>query len=236
MTNLIVLTGAGISAESGIATFRSGNGLWNNHDVMKVASPKGFADEPELVHNFYNERRAELKKVEPNAGHEAIARLEEGWRDIGGFILVTQNVDNLHERAGSKNMAHIHGELAKIRCVACPHTETTEDDIGVEDFCPMCGDRMRPDVVWFGEMPKYLDELEHALDNTDVLVSIGTSGSVMPASLFPAAVRMAKPEADIIEVNPAPTFDQAFNETFQGTAVEMLPDLVDHLLAKYGGQ
>ncbi len=234
MVNILVLTGAGISAESGIATFRSGNGLWNNHAVSKVASPKGFKDNPQLVHDFYNARRKELKSVVPNEGHLAIARLEAAWKDIGGFLLVTQNVDDLHERAGSKNIAHIHGELKSICCTTSfDHTERTDDDIGIDTMCKLCGAPMRPDIVWFGEMPYYLDQLEHVLDNTDILVSIGTSGSVMPASLFPAAVRMANENADIIELNPSPTGDPSFNQVIQKTAVEGLSKLVDDLIAKY---
>jgi NAD-dependent deacetylase len=234
MINLVVLTGAGISAESGIATFRTGSGLWNDHDVMKVATPKGFASDPELVHNFYNSRRSELKTVEPNEGHKALARLEEAWKDIGGFLLVTQNVDDLHERAGSTNIAHMHGELGSICCTVCDHSERTEQDTTVNSACPSCNAPMRPDVVWFGEMPKFLDELERVLDNTNVFISIGTSGSVMPASLFPATVRMAKPEADIVEVNPVPTGDPAFNKSIAKTAVEALPQLVEDLIARYG--
>jgi NAD-dependent deacetylase len=236
MTNLVVLTGAGISAESGISTFRDSNGLWNNHDIMAVASRKGFRENPEVVHGFYNARRAELGTVEPNDAHRALAALEEAWSTIGGFLLITQNVDNLHERAGSGNIAHIHGELESIRCSDsnCDHTERTDEDTTVDSKCPVCRSPMRPDIVWFGEMPKYLNEIEKVLDHTDVLISIGTSGSVMPASLFPAAVRMAKPDADIIEVNPVPTGNEAFNEVIEGSAVAALPELVKSLIAQYG--
>lgn len=232
MTNLVVLTGAGISAESGIRTFRDSDGLWNDHDVMKIATPEGFAADPDLVNGFYNARRAELKNVQPNDGHRALARLEEAWKDKGGFLLVTQNVDDLHERAGSENMAHIHGELCGIRCTSCGLKERTEGAVTGDTKCVSCGSAMRPDVVWFGEMPNFLDMLEVALDHTDIFISVGTSGSVMPASLFPAAVRMAKPEANIIEVNPNPTGDVSFNEVIQGTAVESLDALVDRLIAE----
>ncbi len=232
MTNLVVLTGAGISAESGIQTFRDSDGMWNEHDVMKVATPEGFEKDPSLVHSFYNARRGDLKTVEPNAGHEALVRLEKAWKDKGGFLLVTQNVDDLHERAGSENMAHIHGELCGIRCTKCDHKERTTETTGVDTKCVACGEPMRPDVVWFGEMPYHLDLIEVALDHTDIFISIGTSGSVMPASLFAAAVRMAKPEANIIEVNPNPTGDASFNEVIEGTAAGSLDALVDRLISE----
>jgi NAD-dependent deacetylase len=232
MTNIVILTGAGISAESGIQTFRDSNGLWNNHRVEDVATPEGFKNNPRLVNDFYNVRRAELKTVEPNDGHRALAKLEEAWKDIGGFLLITQNVDDLHERAGSKNIAHMHGELRGIRCTGedCRNHGYTDDNIGIDTLCEDCGSPMRPDVVWFGEFPKYLSQIDRVLDNTDILIVIGTSGQVMPASLFPTAVRHMNPKANIIEVNPDPTRAAAFNYIVEGAAAVVLPVLVDNLI------
>ena len=156
--NLTILTGAGISAESGIQTFRDAKtGLWENHKVEDVATPEAFSRDPELVHRFYNQRRAVLDTVEPNDAHYALAKLEKFWfeNDIGGFLLITQNIDNLHERAGSKNVAHMHGELMKIRCTKCNNVNDFSGDSGVEDICSTCSESggLRPHVVWFGEMP-----------------------------------------------------------------------------------
>jgi NAD-dependent deacetylase len=232
MVNIVILTGAGISAESGLATFRAEDGTWNTHDVMKVATPEGFAADPDLVHEFYNSRRAELGKVQPNAAHVSLGKLEKAWENTGGFLVVTQNVDDLHERGGTQNIAHMHGELLSIRCTnqECRHKDRTAEPLTTDDKCPSCGSGLRPDVVWFGEMPKGLYELEQVLDHTDILISIGTSGSVMPASLFPSVVRQANPDALILEVNLHPTFEMAFSEVFEGPAGEILPDLVDRLI------
>lgn len=231
-TNIVILTGAGISAESGIPTFRASDGLWENHRVDDVATPAGFKKDPALVHRFYNERRAALKTVQPNAAHIALAELEQGWRD-GGFLLVTQNVDDLHERGGSKNIAHIHGELKRIKCVSCAHEEVTELDTSVDTACQKCSLPMRPDVVWFGEMPHYLDVIEQVLDVADVFISIGTSGQVQPANLFATAVKMANPNAVLIEVNLNPTGESTFTRSVQGPAATTLPLLVKELLATY---
>ena len=235
MVNIVILTGAGISAESGIPTFRASDGLWENHRVDDVATPAGFKKDPALVHRFYSERRAAVQNVQPNPAHEALARLEQGWRD-GGFLLVTQNIDDLHERGGSKNVAHIHGEINKIKCVSCTHEETTTEATTVDTVCRMCTLPMRPDVVWFGEMPYYLDMIEPVLDRTDVFISIGTSGQVMPASLFATAVRMANPRAEIIEVNPNPTGESTFNRVIAEAASIGVPKLVDELLERYQNQ
>lgn len=232
MVNIVILTGAGISAESGIPTFRASDGLWENHRVEEVATPAGFKKNPELVHRFYNERRATMHTVQPNEGHKALARLEQGWRD-GGFLIVTQNIDDLHERGGATQVMHIHGEINKIKCVSCVHEETTTADTTVDTACPKCTLPMRPDVVWFGEMPYYLDVIEPILDRTDVFISIGTSGQVMPASLFATAVRMANPDAEIIEINPNPTGESTFNRVIAEPASTALPKLVDELLARY---
>lgn len=232
MVNIVILTGAGISAESGIPTFRATGGLWENHRVDDVATPAGFKKNPELVHRFYNERRAEMQAVQPNAAHEALARLEQGWRD-GGFLLVTQNIDDLHERGGSKRPAHMHGEINRIKCVSCVHEETTTAPTSVNTACAKCSLPMRPDVVWFGEMPYHLDVIEQVLERTDVFISIGTSGQVMPASMFATVVKTANPNARIIEVNPNPTLDPAFNVVIKDAASTAIPKLVDELLAEY---
>lgn len=236
MPNIIVLTGAGISAEFGIPTFRDSNGLWNNHDVNEVATPDGYRKNPELVHRFYNERRVHLKTVEPNAAHHALVKLEEAWNNTEyGFLLVTTNVDDLHERAGSKNVMHIHGNLKILRCLHCKHRVETSEEWQWDAPCPECRQpaSMRPDVVWFGEMPYHLDKLEIALDNTHIYVAIGSSGSVMPASLFSSGVRLAMPHADIIEVNPKPSGISDFNRVIEDTASNAVPTLVDELIAKY---
>lgn len=230
--NLVVLSGAGLSAESGIETFRDSNGLWENHRVEDVATPEGWKRDRALVQRFYNARRAQLADVEPNAAHFALAKLEAEWK--GGFLHVTQNVDDLAERAGGKNVAHIHGRLTSARCSqrSCSHVEyvTPGDDLSARK-CPHCRSAMRPDVVWFGEFPHHLDWIEELLDRTDILIVIGTSGTVMPASLFPRAVRDAQPQADIIEINPKPSDNDNFNRRIEESASIGVPLLVDELLA-----
>jgi NAD-dependent deacetylase len=234
MPNLTILTGAGISAESGIQTFRDGGGLWHEHDVMKVASLKGFEAEPDLVHAFYNQRRQDAQTVHPNDAHHALAELEEAWADKGAFLVITQNVDDLHRRAGTKNIAHIHGEIDKVICRSCEHAEVTTNDVDASTVCGKCGAAtMRPDVVWFGEMPKYLNEIETVLDNTDIYVTIGTSGSVMPASLFAEVVKQANPAAEVIEVNIQPTNAPVYTKVIDGTASRGVRELVDYLVEKY---
>ena len=184
--NIVVLTGAGISAESGLATFRDADGLWEGHRVEDVASPEGFAADPDLVHDFYDARRAALDLVEPNAAHRALALLERRWRDEdrGDVLLVTQNVDDLHDRAGSSDVLHMHGTLRTAWCLACDaHPEWTGSTNGAA--CPACGAvALRPDVVWFGEVPRHLDRIDRALRRVDVFVSVGTSGAVHPAASF----------------------------------------------------
>jgi NAD-dependent deacetylase len=233
MTNLIVLTGAGISAESGIQTFRAADGLWENYDVRDVASPEGFKRNPALVHKFYNDRRSLLKTVEPNEGHDALAKLEEGWKD-GDFVLISQNIDDLHEKSGSKKLLKIHGDLRISRCVSCSY-EGEYEETSPETQCPKCALPMRPDVVWFGEMPYHLDSIEPLLDRANIFIAVGTSGTVMPASLFAASVRWGSDfeDTEVIEVNPVPTGDTAFTRVIAGTATEALPPLVDELLLKY---
>ncbi|WP_107766321.1 NAD-dependent deacylase [Nocardioides terrigena] len=180
---IVVLTGAGISAESGLPTFRDADGLWEGHDPMTVATPEAYDDDPALVHRFYDERRAALARVRPNAAHRALARLEDALGDR--LHLVTQNVDDLHERGGSRRVHHMHGRLRAAWCTACDERTAWDGPLGHRPPCPSCDvPALRPDVVWFGEVPHGMDEIEEALWECDLFVSIGTSGLVYPAAAF----------------------------------------------------
>ncbi len=232
MVNIVVLTGAGISAESGISTFRDANGLWESYRIEDVASPAAFRRDPQMVHRFYNLRRAQLKIVEPNAAHIALAGLEQRWR--GGFLLITQNVDDLHERAGSKNLLHMHGEIRKILCSRCGVTRYWEADAGTELVCEACGIRggMRPDIVWFGEVPYRMDECEAALAEADIFIAIGTSGVVYPAASFARLSRMNGRRCQTFEINPEPTGNADFHNIIPERAVRAVPALVEALLER----
>ncbi len=230
---IVVLTGAGISAESGIRTFRASDGLWEDHRIEDVASPEGFARNPLLVQHFYNMRRQQLFEpvIQPNAAHIALAELEAALGD--DFLLITQNVDDLHERAGSQRLLHMHGELLKVRCA---HTETIfpfNKVITDESRCACCDlvGTLRPHIVWFGEMPLYMDEIEAALSQCDIFLSIGTSGAVYPAAGF---VRLAKDVgAETIEINLEPAANQsAFAKHLYGAATQIVPHWVADFLAK----
>lgn len=228
--NIVILTGAGISAESGLSTFRGPDGLWEGHRVEDVATPEAFARDPELVHAFYNERRAKLAKVEPNAAHRALARLEREWP--GEFLLVTQNVDNLHERAGSKRLIHMHGENAKGWCLGCEERFPWEGSMGVGAKCPLCGQAglVRPDIVWFGEMPYKMERIEEAVRRCDLFVSIGTSGAVYPAAGFVQTARYCG--ATTLEMNLEPSLGSVFfDESRTGSAGELVPVWVEAVLA-----
>jgi NAD-dependent deacetylase len=231
MPSLLVLTGAGISAESGISTFRDNDGLWERHRFEDLATPEAFARDPVLVHRFYNLRRAQLKVVEPNAAHLALARLEREWLGRGDFLLVTQNVDDLHERAGSSRLAHMHGEIRKLRCGSCGHIIPHEDDAGPELACAACSasGRMRPHIVWFGEMPFCMDEIYEAAEQADIFVAIGTSGIVYPAAGLADAARRNGRKCRTIEINPNPTGNPAFRTVIPETAVEGVPKLLSML-------
>ncbi len=218
--NIVVLTGAGISADSGLKTFRGSDGLWEGHRVEDVATPEAFLSNPTLVQNFYNQRRKQLlsEQVKPNPGHHALAELEKHFD--GDFLLVTQNVDNLHERAGSKNLLHMHGELVLTR-----HVETEEVK---QAPLEITGTEWRPHIVWFGEMPLYMNEIEQALVASDLFISIGTSGHVYPAAGF---VEIAKATGShCIEVNLENTnIASSFHESVRGNASETLPRLFEDL-------
>lgn len=230
MQSIVVLTGAGISAESGISTFRDGNGLWENHRIEEVASPEGFRANPELVHTFYNLRRRQLiEEAKPNPAHHALAKLEREFE--GEFLLVTQNIDNLHECAGSRQVLHMHGELLKMRCRESGRVYPLQRDLSIEDRCECCRKkgRLRPHVVWFGEIPLEMERIYQRLSETDLFVAIGTSGHVYPAAGF---VSMAgQSHAHTVEINLEPSSVQsAFREHLYGLASERVPEFVEQML------
>lgn len=229
---IVILTGAGISAESGIDTFRAAGGLWENHRVEDVATPEGFAKDPELVHRFYNLRRATLKTVEPNAAHFALAKLETGLREKGGQLtLITQNVDDLHERGGVKDVIHMHGRLTSMLCGTCEHRWEYTQNAATDMSCPKCyvKETCRPDIVWFGEMPYAMHVIEERIAECDLFVSIGTSGAVYPAAGF---VQMAKALGkDTLELNlERSQGSHFFDESRLGPAGQLVPLWVDEIL------
>lgn len=230
-SRIMVLTGAGISAESGIRTFRDSGGLWENHPVDDVASPGGFRRDPKLVWNFYKQRYAQALTVEPNPGHLALKKLEDVMGDR--FWLVTQNVDGLHDRAGNQNLIEMHGSLHSSFCTACGGNQPTgELDLEMElPTCPACNKMMRPDIVWFGEMPYRMDEIDALLNKSNLLLVIGTSGVVYPAAGF--VMRAKYLGAHTVSVNlDAPDNDAFFDEIHQGKAGTILPDLLDSWIEK----
>jgi NAD-dependent deacetylase len=227
--NIVILTGAGVSAESGIDTFRDAGGLWEQHKVEDVATPEAFARDPELVLRFYDMRRAAIQTKQPNAAHFALARLDAEWE--GELLIVTQNVDDLHERAGAKRVLHMHGEHLLAWCTACDTRSPWTAPLLDRPACPACGARkLRPDVVWFGEMPYRMDEIFAALREADLFVSIGTSGAVYPAAGF---VRNARElGAATLELNLEPSQGSAwFDQARHGPATELVPAWVDEMLA-----
>ncbi|WP_051279965.1 NAD-dependent deacylase [Hellea balneolensis] len=229
---IVILTGAGISAESGIETFRAAGGLWENHRVEDVATPEGFAKDPELVHRFYNLRRAALKTVKPNAAHVALAKLEDGLKQNGGQLtLVTQNVDDLHERGGTKEVIHMHGILTSMLCGTCEHRWEYLEDASPHLSCPKCyvKNTSRPDIVWFGEMPYAMHVIEERLSDCDLFVSIGTSGAVYPAAGF---VQMASSIGKAtLELNlERSQGSHFFDESRLGAAGTLVPQWVDEVL------
>ena len=219
--NIVILTGAGISAESGVGTFRDAGGLWEQHRVEDVATPEAFARDPDLVLRFYDMRRAFVQEVEPNAAHHALAELDARWR--GELTIVTQNVDDLHERAGAKRLIHMHGEHLSAWCVACDARGEWRATLLDRPVCPACGEAaLRPDIVWFGEMPYRMDEIEAAVARADLFVSIGTSGAVYPAAGY---VRTARHYgAKTLELNLEPSQgSHFFDESRKGAATDLVP-------------
>lgn len=229
--NIVILTGAGISAESGVKTFRDNDGLWENHRVEDVATPEAFLADADMVQGFYNERRSQMSTVEPNAAHKALAKLEADHE--GTVTIITQNVDDLHERAGSKNIIHMHGELAKVRCTKCEMVHGWQEDCEQSTRCPACGafPALRPHIVWFGEMPFEMERIYHLLHEADIFVSIGTSGNVYPAAGFVAEVA-AIGRAKSYEINLEPSLGASlFDETRHGPAGKLVPHFVSELMA-----
>jgi len=226
--NIVILTGAGISAESGLNTFRASDGLWENHRVEDVCTPQALARDPALVHRFYDERRAKLAEVVPNPAHEALARLDAAWS--GGLLIVTQNVDDLHERAGAKRLLHMHGELMSALCARCDTRTPHAGPLPPASICTGCGAAaLRPDIVFFGEMPYDMDRIERALMSADLFVSIGTSGAVYPAAGFVQTARYRG--AHTVELNLDPSAGSTFfHETRLGRASELVPAFVEALL------
>jgi NAD-dependent deacetylase len=233
MTDLriVFLTGAGISRESGLPTFRDRDGLWSLRRLQDLARPAAFLHDPVAVHDFYNSRRAQASspEVQPNPAHLALARLEQMWK--GDVVVVTQNVDDLQERAGSSKVLHMHGRLNHVRCNACGTRHVWTGDVSVDTPCPACATaRLRPDVVWFGEMPFYMEEIDALLGRCDLFVSIGTSGSVYPAADF---VRFVRSRAHTVELNLEPSAGASlFVERRYGLASQIVPAFIDELLAR----
>lgn len=225
---VVVLTGAGLSAESGLATFRDAGGLWEGHDPMVVATPEAFAADPDLVQRFYDARRAALVQVEPNPAHRALRRLEESLGD--DLLVVTQNIDDLHERAGSERLLHMHGRLRAAWCTACGGRHDWGGTLVDQPPCPGCGaQRLRPDVVWFGEIPHDLERIENALAECDLFVSIGTSGLVYPAAGF--VLHALACGAATLELNlEASGGSRAFHDSRLGPATELVPAWVEELV------
>lgn len=226
---IVILTGAGISAESGLGTFRDVDGLWTRYRIEDVATPEAFARNPALVHDFYNQRRRIAAEAKPNAAHLALARLERDWD--GEVAIVTQNVDALHEAAGSRAVIHMHGELAGALCGACGHRWSAPEVMDEAHPCPACAAPMaRPDVVWFGEVPYHMDRIFTLLESADLFAAIGTSGEVYPAAAFVREAAAAGVRT--VEINLAPSAATSdFDEVRQGKATEAVPAWVDHLLA-----
>lgn len=233
MTRIVVLTGAGISAESGVPTFRDAQGLWEGYEVDEVATPRAFRARPDIVQAFYDARRASLETVEPNPAHAALARLEQWTMSNSGqddLLIVTQNVDDLHERAGSTRVLHMHGQLRSALCVACDTRSPWTGPLSDQPDCPSCGAaELRPDVVWFGEIPYEMDRIFAALDEADLFVSIGTSGAVYPAAGFVqyAAARGAR----TLELNLEPSEGTHwFHDARHGPASVLVPEWVEQLV------
>ncbi len=229
MSRIVILTGAGISAESGLGTFRDEGGLWAQHRIEDVATPEGFARDPVRVHDFYNARRAQAAQASPTAAHTALARLEREWP--GDLLIITQNVDGLHEAAGSRNVLHMHGQLDGALCHACDHRWPAPLVMGPADACPSCGAAAtRPDVVWFGEVPYHMDRIDPALNTATIFAAIGTSGHVFPAAAYGQHARRLG--AHTVEFNTEiSAASRDFAEHRRGKASLTVPNWVDELLS-----
>lgn len=226
---IVILTGAGISAESGVSTFRDKGGIWSQYDVNDVATPEGFARNPELVHEFYNMRRRFHKDVKPNDAHLALAKLEKDLE--ADVFLITQNVDSLHKQAGSTNLLHMHGEITKIRCQNCHTIDSWTEDLSTEIVCGTCrgSGGLRPHVVWFGEMPLEMERIYSALAQCDLFLSIGTSGTVYPAAGFVAEANAKG--AHTVELNLEPSQGESmFAQKIYGPATQIVPAYVQDLI------
>jgi NAD-dependent deacetylase len=227
--NIVILTGAGLSAESGVPTFRDKTGIWAQYDYRDVATPQGFAKDPRRVHEFYNMRRHAHADIKPNAAHVALARLEREY--AGNVTVVTQNVDALHEEAGARNLIHMHGEIFQALCDSCRARRRWTEDLSIDLACPTCGHKggMRPDVVWFGEMPYHMERIARLLAEADLFMSIGTSRNVYPAAGFVATA--AANGARTVELNLEPSEGASlFDEAIHGPATLVVPAYVDRLL------
>lgn len=230
-TNIVILTGAGISAESGIQTFRAHDGLWEEHRIEDVATPEAFARDPQLVQLFYNMRRQPLLDgaVRPNIAHTALAHLAQQF--LGKVTLITQNIDNLHEQAGSPNVIHMHGEILKMRCKNTDEIFICERALDISDKCPCCNQagNLRPHIVWFGEIPLYMEQIYSSLEQCDLFVAIGTSGSVYPAAGFVQIANQAG--ADSLEINLLRSnIASNFSEAIYALATEAVPNWVNRML------
>lgn len=223
--NIVILTGAGISAESGLSTFRDADGLWNGYSIEDVATLSGYRRNPQFVLDFYNDCRKNVAIAQPNAAHYALTKLQQSGHKV---TLVTQNVDDLHEKAGSK-VLHMHGSLAQAVCECCGHIQVATDHMSVSDPCEECGElTVRPDIVWFGEQPHYVLDIDHELRRCDIFIAIGTSGNVYPAAGF---VQTAKKKAQTIEFNlKGSENSKDFSERYIGLATETVPYWVDNFL------
>lgn len=230
-TSIVVLTGAGISQESGLDTFRDAGGIWARYDIDDVATPEGFRRNPPLVHEFYNTQRREAAVALANPAHQALAKLEKAWP--GRFLLVTQNIDGLHEKAGSKALFHMHGTLDGFLCEACGQRGSWVADMATNSTCPLCARSrgLRPDIVWFGEMPYHMPEIYRALGETNLFISIGTSGTVYPAADFVREARLAGAATVELNLESSRKGHGLFDLEIEGKAGEIVPAFVDDLLS-----
>lgn len=227
--HIVILTGAGLSAESGLSTFRDKGGIWSKYRIEDVATPEAFARDPAAVLDFYNMRRRKVLGVRPNAAHAALAKLESDFP--GTVTTITQNIDPLHEKAGTRNLIHMHGEILKVLCMHCGGRHPCEDDLTVDLVCGTCNKRggLRPDVVWFGEIPYRMEEVNAVLGTCDLFLSVGTSGNVHPAAGFVAKARAVG--ARTVELNLEPSRrNSLFTDSIHGRATEIVPDYVARLL------